>query len=61
MDADAVARMRTALHRTFADPELAAIRESLLLKDVEVVPVSAYQRITAFGDIAARHGYARLN
>jgi hypothetical protein len=61
VDADTVARMRTALFRTFADAKLAAAREALLLKDVEVIPVSAYRRITAFRDIAARHGFPRLN
>ncbi len=61
VDADTVARMRTALFRTFADPKLAAAREALLLKDVEVIPVSAYRRITAFQDLAARHGFPRLN
>jgi ABC-type phosphate/phosphonate transport system substrate-binding protein len=61
MDADTIARMRAALFRTFADPDLAAARDSLLLKDIEVVPVSAYQRITAFQDLAARHGYSRLS
>ena len=61
VNADTVERMRTALFRTFADPGLAAVREALLLKDVEVIPVSAYRRITAFQDLAARHGFSRLN
>jgi ABC-type phosphate/phosphonate transport system substrate-binding protein len=61
VDADTVARMRTALFRTFADAKLTAAREALLLKDVEVIPVSAYRRITAFQDLAARHGFPRLN
>ena len=56
-----VTRMRTALFRTFADPGLAAVREALLLKDIEVLPVSAYRRITAFRDLAVRHGFPRLN
>jgi ABC-type phosphate/phosphonate transport system substrate-binding protein len=61
MDAVTVARMRTALHRAFADPGLATVREALLLKDIEVVSLAEYQRITAFRDLAARHGFPRLN
>jgi len=61
VNADTLARMRAALFRTFADPSLAAARESLLLKDVEVIPVSAYRRINAFRDLAVRHGFPRLN
>ncbi len=61
VDADTVARMRTALNRTFADPSLATVREALLLKDIEVISVAAYQRITAFQDIAAHHGFPKLN
>jgi ABC-type phosphate/phosphonate transport system substrate-binding protein len=60
-DADTLARMRAALFQAFADPGLTAVREALLLKNVEVVPVSAYQRITAFHDLAISHGFPRLN
>jgi ABC-type phosphate/phosphonate transport system substrate-binding protein len=61
MDADTVARMRTALLRAFADPGLAAVREALLLKDIEVISLSAYRRIAALRDLAARHGFPCLN
>ena len=59
-DEDTVARMRTALMHTFADPNLAAVRDALLLKDVEALPESAYGRIAEFQTFAARHGYAEL-
>ncbi|MFQ5954735.1 MAG: phosphate/phosphite/phosphonate ABC transporter substrate-binding protein [Kiloniellales bacterium] len=55
-----VARMRTALFRAFADPNLAAARHVLFLKDVEELPVSAYGRIAEMQDFAARHGYPEL-
>jgi ABC-type phosphate/phosphonate transport system substrate-binding protein len=61
VDADTVARMRAALFQAFADPSLASAREALLLKDIEAIPVSAYQRMIAFQDLAARHGFTRLN
>ena len=61
MDADTVARMRTALSRAFADPGLAAVREALLLKDIEAISLSDYHQIAVFRDFAARHGFARLN
>lgn len=61
VDSDKIARMRGALFQAFADPGLAAVREALLLKGVEVVPLSAYQRIAEFDDLAARHGFPRLN
>jgi ABC-type phosphate/phosphonate transport system substrate-binding protein len=60
-DLETVERMRAALFRAFADPGLAAARDSLLLKSIELVSASAYQRITAFQDLAVRHGFPRLN
>ncbi len=60
-DEDIIARMRTALLRTYADPNLAAARRVLFLKDIEELSVSAYGRIAEFQDFAARHGYPELN
>jgi ABC-type phosphate/phosphonate transport system substrate-binding protein len=57
---DLVARLRAALTRTFADPELAAAREDLLLAGIEILPPAAYVRIKAFERYAARHGYPAL-
>ena len=55
-----VARMRTAVARAFADPNLRGARQALFLKDIENIPLSAYGRITAFQDFAVRHGYPAL-
>ena len=55
-----VARMRTAVARAFADPNLRGARQALFLKDIENLPLSAYGRITAFQDFAVRHGYPAL-
>jgi ABC transporter, phosphonate, periplasmic substrate-binding protein len=56
----AVARLRTALCRTFDDPSLEAARADLLLAGLEVLPFAAYDRIKAFERFAARRGYPVL-
>ena len=40
-----------------ADPELADARADLLLDGIELLPSSAYARITAFARFAANHAY----
>ena len=60
-DDDTIRRMCNAIFQAFADPTLAAVREALLLKDVEKVTASQYRRIVEFEDLAAHHGYHRLN
>jgi ABC-type phosphate/phosphonate transport system substrate-binding protein len=57
---DVVARLRAALIETFDDPTLEAAREDLLLAGIEVLPLAAYDRISAFERLAARHGYPVL-
>ncbi|MGH6899946.1 MAG: phosphate/phosphite/phosphonate ABC transporter substrate-binding protein [Geminicoccaceae bacterium] len=57
---DVVARLRSALTRTFDDPALAAARADLLLAGIEILPLAAYDRITAFERLAARDGYPVL-
>ncbi len=57
---DTVARMRTALFRTFNDPQLTTVRQALLLEDLEELQLSQYQRITEFQQIAVRHDYPEL-
>jgi len=58
---DRVARMRAAVFNAFADPNLATTRQALYLKNIEMLPVSAYQRIIEFEDYAARQGYPDLH
>ncbi len=60
VDHETVARMRTAVFRTFADSNLAAVRRALLLKAIEDVPLLAYGRIAESWDAAAAHGYPEL-
>jgi ABC-type phosphate/phosphonate transport system substrate-binding protein len=55
-----VRRLRSALHGALEDPMLAAARADLLLDGIEVLPPTAYARISAFTRFAARHGYPLL-
>jgi ABC-type phosphate/phosphonate transport system substrate-binding protein len=55
-----IERMQVALFRTFDDPQLATVRQALLLEDVEVLPLTQYARITEFQKRALRHGYPEL-
>ena len=59
-DEQTLARMRNALHNTFADPQLAEVRQALLLNDIEVLPPNAYDRIAEFQVLAARYDYPEL-
>jgi ABC-type phosphate/phosphonate transport system substrate-binding protein len=43
--ADDLLRLRAGLVRAMADPDLRATRDSLLITDVEVLPLVAYERI----------------
>jgi hypothetical protein len=52
--------MRTAIFRSFADPELATARHALFLKDIEALPSDAYDEIRAFENFADRHDYSLL-
>jgi ABC-type phosphate/phosphonate transport system substrate-binding protein len=55
-----VRQLRTALEDAMADPELAGARADLLLEGIELLPTSAYARITAFARFAATHAYPAL-
>ena len=57
---DTVRRMRSALYRAFADPDLASACRALYLKDIEALPLAAYRDIVAFQSAALTHGYPAL-
>lgn len=59
-DADLLLRLRSGLARAFADPQLADLRETLLLAEVAVLPLTAYDRITEMESAAANAGYAEV-
>ena len=59
-DNDTVARMRSALHDIFDDPDYRATRQALYLKSLEVLPVQVYEEITGLQTLAARVGYPVL-
>ena len=58
--ADEVARMRDALLRMFAEPDLATARQDLLLDGIEVTEIEDYRRIVELRDQAAALGYPEL-
>lgn len=60
-DDDRVKRLRAALFNAFTDPHLTTTRQALYLKNVEALPASAYRRISALEDYAARLGYPDLS
>lgn len=57
---DTIRRIRRALFATFADADLAEVRFNLYLKDVEELPLSAYDTIAEFEAAAAQNGYPVL-
>ncbi len=57
---DTVERTQTAIFRSFADPNLAAARDTLLLKDIEITTTLDYSPITEYQAFATRHGYPQL-
>ncbi len=50
----------TALRAAIADPALAAAREALLLRDVMLLPDSAYERMDEMEAAAVARGYPAL-
>jgi ABC-type phosphate/phosphonate transport system substrate-binding protein len=55
-----LSKLREALRAAMADPTLAAAREALLLRDVMLLPDSAYQRMDEMEAAAASRGYPVL-
>ena len=53
-------RLREGLRAAMADPALAAARQALLLKDIMLLPESAYQPLLDMERDAERQGYPRL-
>ena len=60
LDEDTLARMPAAIVRTFAEPGLSAARDALFLADIEVLPDTAYGRVSEMQTFAARRGYPEL-
>ncbi len=60
-DDDRIERLQAALFNAFADSHITTTRQALYLKDIEVLPVSAYRRISELEDYAMRLGYPELN
>jgi ABC-type phosphate/phosphonate transport system substrate-binding protein len=58
--ADLVRRLRAGLARAVADPDLAVVREALLIRDFEVLELAAYDRMLEMEAAAARAGYPQL-
>jgi ABC-type phosphate/phosphonate transport system substrate-binding protein len=55
-----VQRLRDGLRAAMADPALAGARQALLLKDIMLLPESAYQPLVDMERDAERLGYPRL-
>ena len=47
-----LARLRDGLHQALEDPDLAAARDALLIDGIEVLPLTAYDRIAAMETVA---------
>lgn len=56
-DDDLLARLRNGLDRAMADPSLTSARDSLMLTGIAVLPLAAYDRITAMETAAIAAGY----
>ena len=61
IDDDGIARMRMALFSAFADPDLVAARQALLLEDIEILPDEAYARMREIEDFATRYGFSLIH
>ena len=60
LDPDRLDRLRTAVQRAFADPQLLGVRDALLLTGAPVLPLSAYERITELERAAIAAGYPEI-
>jgi len=61
VDADTMSRLRDGLQTAFSDPQLADVRDALLLTGVEFLDRSAYQRIDDLENSARAAGYAEIH
>ncbi len=59
-DDDLIARLRAGLRAAMDDPTLAAVRQALLLRDIEVLPLDAYSRILKIEQDAVAQGYPEV-
>jgi ABC-type phosphate/phosphonate transport system substrate-binding protein len=57
---DTVTRMRAAVFRSFADPDLATARQALFLDGVEEIHLTEYERILDFQELSAQHEFAMV-
>ncbi len=55
-----ILRLRDGLRAAIADPDLAGVRQALLLRDIMLLPDSAYESILEMEQAAARQGYPIL-
>jgi ABC-type phosphate/phosphonate transport system substrate-binding protein len=55
-----VDRLREALAEVMADPRLATVREALLIDDIDILPLGAYDRVLEMERQAVEMGYAAL-
>ena len=60
VDDDLLTRLRRGLGAACHDPELSDARESLMLRDIRVLPLSAYERIAEMEEGAAALGYRQV-
>ena len=56
-----VARLRAGLFRAFADPELAPLRDALLIDGLDVLPASAYACMAELEADALQRRYVELD
>ncbi len=59
-DADLLRRLRAGLERAFADAALAEVREALMLVDMSIIPLSAYDAIAGMENAAIAAGYPEV-
>jgi ABC-type phosphate/phosphonate transport system substrate-binding protein len=61
IDDDGLCRLRDGLQMAFSDPQLADVRDALLLAGMQVLGDDAYQRIDDMEDSARATGYAEIH
>jgi ABC-type phosphate/phosphonate transport system substrate-binding protein len=61
VDANLIHRMRVALGRAFADPDLAGVRRELLIDGLDVLPVASYRCMADMESDAMRLRYVELD